>query len=960
MTLAARALAGGSLLIMLAACGSRRPARAEQGDSFVQAGQAHYDDENYTAARAAFSEAVARARGEGNASGEARALTGLGLAEYRLASNLDSAAAEEERAIALWQQLGLGSSAGPSYNALGLIRLEQGRDEDGFRALEQAAEAARASGDSTTLARALGNLALPYAYRGDFTLGRAAARGLRAAGRSRADARWEGNGLTNEAMIDVMIADPVPAVARLDTARRLYRHVAYQTGEQVALGQLAAAFELIGDYGSAFAALDTALTLARGHSLRYEEAVNLRLIADLHARAGDYRRAISQYAEAERILRETGASADLGAALRGTAEAYDRLGNLAKAVAVGEEALRIDRESGERPSELEDLVLLLWFESPTTPAAVIDSRLTAIRWLADSIGTRGARGTALLAEARVADQRDDPARALAAATSLAAVSAGDDAGLAEAHAFEARALAALGRLEPAVVAGRQAVAAIERLRGTLPSEPLAASLAADRAGVYGDLVLALLRLGRQEEAFAVADGGRSRGLLEHLAAVRSGQGAVHELADGEALLRTIDRLMQRLRATSAVRPDQRGAALTADAAGVEADLSTARAAYEALLIRTARRDPKSATLLGAGEASGLDEVRSALGSRQAVVEYFIGPRLVIFVLTARGLAVVERDIDRTALLQQVRLLRDLWGTPTSSWRAGLPTARALHRDLMAPLELSGALAGIDQLYLVPHGILESVPFAALQNEKTGRFVSEEYETSRVPSAAALVVLGASHASPGGVGAIAFAPFPEALPATRREAEAVGARLPGTTVLLGREATESRVRAGLESGAFVHVATHGVFNARNPMFSRVELARGRTSGGSGDGRLEVHEILGVAIRSPFVFFSGCETGAFREWTQDAMLGAGEMGLGQAVLAAGAQDVVSTLWRIDDTGAAVFADLFYANFGQQDAAHALAQAERAMLADGRYSSPYYWAGYVLSGLGRTRPQITLPHP
>jgi CHAT domain-containing protein len=169
-----------------------------------------------------------------------------------------------------------------------------------------------------------------------------------------------------------------------------------------------------------------------------------------------------------------------------------------------------------------------------------------------------------------------------------------------------------------------------------------------------------------------------------------------------------------------------------------------------------------------------------------------------------------------------------------------------------------------------------------------------------------------------------------------------------------------VRAALESGAFVHVATHGVFNARNPMFSRVELSRARAPGGTGDGRLEVHEILGFTIRSPFVFFSGCETGAFREWTQDAMLGAGEMGLGQAVLAAGAQDVVSTLWRIDDAGAAAFADLFYASFGQQDAAHALAQAQSAMLAGGRYSSPYYWASYILSGLGRTRPQTERPHP
>lgn len=959
MALAVRVLVGGGLLLMVAGCGSRPSGRASEADSLAQAGRALYDAENYEAAQATFASAAVQARRAGDVPVEARALTGLGLAEYRLA-RLDLAAAREEQAIALWQQVGRGDDAGPAHNVLGLIRLEQNRDQDGIRALEQAVAAARASGDSTTLARALGNLALPYAYRGDFERARESARGLRSAGRSRSDALWEGNGLTNEAMIDVMIADPASAIARLDTARRLYRQVAYQTGEQVALGQLAAALELSGDYGSAFAVLDTALALARGRSLRYEEAVNLRLIADLHARVGDYRRAVVQYAEAEEILRETGATADLGATLRGAATAYDRLGNQTKAISAANEALQIDRQSGERSYELDDLVLLATLEASTGPPAASDSRLAEIGRVADEIGTRGARGAALLAEARVADQRRDPERALRASRALVAASAGDDASLAEAHALEARALTSLGRLEPAVTAGHQAVAAIERLRGTLRSEPLGASLVADRADVYGNLVLALLRLGRQDEAFAVADAGRSRSLLEHLAAV-PGQGAAHQLADGEALLRTIDRLVQRLRATSAPRPDQRGEALSADAAGIEAELAAARTAYEALVIRAAQRDLTAATLLGIEAAPRLNEVRAALGPRQALVEYFLGARLVMFVVTTEGLTVVERDIDRGALLQRVRLLRDLWGTPTVSWRSGFPTARALHRDLVAPLEESGALEDVEQLFLVPHGILESVPFAALQSNVTGQFVSERYATARLPSAAALVALGAKRApQSAGTGAVVFAPFPDALPATRREAEAVGARLPGTSVLVGAKATELQVRTALERGALVHVATHGVFNARNPMFSRVELTRGGTPMGGGDGRLEVHEILGLAVRSPFVFFSGCETGASREWTRDALLGAGEMGLAQATLAAGAQDVVSTLWRIDDAGAAVFADLFYGSFGRADATHALAQAQRAMLADSRYGSPYYWAGYTLSGLGRSRPQIGSSDP
>jgi CHAT domain-containing protein len=58
-------------------------------------------------------------------------------------------------------------------------------------------------------------------------------------------------------------------------------------------------------------------------------------------------------------------------------------------------------------------------------------------------------------------------------------------------------------------------------------------------------------------------------------------------------------------------------------------------------------------------------------------------------------------------------------------------------------------------------------------------------------------------------------------------------------------------------------------------------------------------------------------------------------------------VSTLWAIPDTGAAVFAARFYAELGRTGTAEALAAAQRALLAEGRFRHPYYWAGYRLAG-------------
>jgi len=99
----------------------------------------------------------------------------------------------------------------------------------------------------------------------------------------------------------------------------------------------------------------------------------------------------------------------------------------------------------------------------------------------------------------------------------------------------------------------------------------------------------------------------------------------------------------------------------------------------------------------------------------------------------------------------------------------------------------------------------------------------------------------------------------------------------------------------------------------------------------------------------VFVSGCETGIDWKWSLDPVRGSGEPTLAQAFLAAGASYVIATLWRIDDVGASMLAERFYARLSRVSVAEALAAAQRDLLHDPRYASPYYWAGFTLSGGG-----------
>jgi len=165
--------------------------------------------------------------------------------------------------------------------------------------------------------------------------------------------------------------------------------------------------------------------------------------------------------------------------------------------------------------------------------------------------------------------------------------------------------------------------------------------------------------------------------------------------------------------------------------------------------------------------------------------------------------------------------------------------------------------------------------------------------------------------------------------------------------VGRGASESALRGALGSGAMVHVASHGVLNRMNPLFSRVELFPSRNRSSADDGRLEVHEVLALEIRSPLVFLSGCETGLGPGGSRRYAPGEDYATLAAAFLGAGAGKVVATLWAIADTGAAVFAARFYSELRGADPADALAAAQRALLIDQRFRHPYYWAGYRLAG-------------
>lgn len=507
-----------------------------------------------------------------------------------------------------------------------------------------------------------------------------------------------------------------------------------------------------------------------------------------------------------------------------------------------------------------------------------------------------------------------------------------------------------GALDVAVSELEAAVEVIEGAAQTLALPERRSAYRADKAEAYVQLALSERMRGRTAPAFEASERMRARQTLESL--VRGRMGRRPDVA-GELMGRAHDLRVRIGELTAEAEPTApgllpyRGPDPATPSAPAREALAEARRDYAALLLEMRERAPREAALLAPSVASWRD-VADRLGPAEAMIEYLVSDSgSVAFVLTPDTVAALDLGITRRDLARLVEFTRGLLDRPASStdasWRSPL---RRLHDHLVRPAEESGLLAGATSLVLVPHAELHYLPFSAMIDE-SGRFLVERYALSTAPSASVWAAL-ADRPRSRGRSTLALAPRPEALPASGREAASV-ARLAGAeaTLLTGSSASEDRFRRSSGSYRELHVATYGVLNQHNPLFSFVDMA----AGGGHDGRLEVHEVYELQLNADLVVLSACQTALGSGAIADVPAGDDWIGLTRAFLHAGAAKVVATLWAVEDRATADLMELFYRNrAGDGDDARALAAAQRAMLRDASTAHPFHWAGVVLVGGAR----------
>jgi CHAT domain-containing protein/Flp pilus assembly protein TadD len=323
-------------------------------------------------------------------------------------------------------------------------------------------------------------------------------------------------------------------------------------------------------------------------------------------------------------------------------------------------------------------------------------------------------------------------------------------------------------------------------------------------------------------------------------------------------------------------------------------------------------------------------------------------------------------------------------------------ARKLDQKIMAPIR---KLLGTSRTILIsPDGSLNLIPFGALVDEE-GKYLIERFSLTYLTTGRDLlkfqdqpkskqepVVIANPDFNYNGVetktrrvsaptrnsnrrsGDLSRMHF-DMLSATDDEARVLAKILQKAIVLTGRQATETSLKQ-IHGPSILHIATHGFFlpnqDARsssdsdqdaneagkyaiqieNPLLRSGLVLAGanKLKNGKDDGVLTALEAAGLDLSGTrLVVLSACETGR-----GEINYGEGIYGLRRALVVAGAESQVISLWKVDDEATRDLMLSYYRGLMAGEGRNAaLRKVQLGMLSDKIRQHPYYWAGFIASG-------------
>ena len=371
-------------------------------------------------------------------------------------------------------------------------------------------------------------------------------------------------------------------------------------------------------------------------------------------------------------------------------------------------------------------------------------------------------------------------------------------------------------------------------------------------------------------------------------------------------------------------------------------------------------------------------------------EKFGKPHYAVYLLFPNG-EIKTQDLGETQSIdeQVIAFRRNLADSQTPIPQLQR-SARQLDEQLTQPIRQ--LLGNTKTLLLSPDSALNLIPFEALVDENN-QYLVENYQITYLTSGRDLLRQKEKFASrqpplimanplynqtgqkialnPNSTRSInladsVFSP----LEGTKSEAEAIKKLLPKATVLTQAQATENALKQ-VKKPNILHIATHGFFlestknkneNQRNnknegernsplriddnPLLSSGLVFAGvKVSQSAGDdGVLSALEATNLnLVGTKLVVLSACDTG-----NGDISTGEGVYGLRRALVIAGSESQLISLWKVSDSATKDLMIAYYQRLKNGEGrSEALRQTQLAMLKSKDQKHPFYWASFIPSG-------------
>ncbi len=401
----------------------------------------------------------------------------------------------------------------------------------------------------------------------------------------------------------------------------------------------------------------------------------------------------------------------------------------------------------------------------------------------------------------------------------------------------------------------------------------------------------------------------------------------------------------------------------------DSTLTVLNTAYDNLIRELGTKFPEYHALKYNHEVVSLESVQKSLNNSNAVVEYYIGDSTSHVTVITPELIETRRLIKDSLFEASLNSFQLSLRKPDKVPEAGdlIQSSYTLYQYLIEPI--SDLIANLD-LIIVPSPELFTLPFDVLLTQKVhpneiSHFKSLPFliKQRALSYANSMTLLNNSLSKPSSRNngrILAFAPsfgtnrsFQQQYDTLRNglaplkwtfnEIENISGKFK-SDVFLEDNATETRFRSIAKDYSVIHIASHGMVNDVDPMYSKIVLSTNE-SDSLNDGYLHTFELFNTTLNADMAVLSACNTGFGK-----VQPGEGVMSLAQGFMYSGVKSTIMSLWLANDESTAKIMNGFYnelAKGATKDQALRKAKLDYLNSSDNLRAHPFYWAQFIANG-------------